>query len=79
LFVTLKEMGLAPELEVPLREGGAEYVVDLAIPCREGTLAIALGERPAPEAALRLEATGQAQDDVQRIVEAVERLGGVSR
>jgi hypothetical protein len=79
LFVTLKEMGLAPEREVPLREGGVAYVVDLAIPCREGTVAIALGERPAPEAALRLKATGQAQDDVQRIVEAVERLGGVSR
>jgi hypothetical protein len=77
LFVTLKEMGIDPEREVPLREAGVEYVVDLAIPCRDGTLAIALGERPAPESALRLEGTGQAQDDVQQVVEAVERLGGV--
>ena len=78
LFVTLKEMGIAPEREVPLREAGVEYVVDMTIPCRDGTLAIALGERPAPEAALRFEATGRPQDDVQRIVQAVERLGGVS-
>jgi hypothetical protein len=40
LFVTLKEMGLAPEREVPLREGRVEYVVDLAIPYHEGTVAI---------------------------------------
>ncbi|MGD9101609.1 MAG: hypothetical protein PVF45_14100 [Anaerolineae bacterium] len=77
LFVTLKEMGLAPEREVPLREGGVEYVVDLVVPCREGTVAIALGERPAPETALRVGATGRPQDDVERVVEAVKRLGGV--
>ena len=72
-----EEMDLAPEREVPLREAGVEYVVDLTIPCRDGTVAIALGQRPAPPAALRFEATGQPQDDVQRIVKAVERLGGV--
>jgi len=77
LFVTLKEMGITSEREVPLREGGEEYVVDLAIPCREGTVAIALGERPAPGDALRLGATGRSQDEVERVVEAVERLGGV--
>ena len=55
LFVTLKEMGLAPEREVPLREAGVEYVVDMTIPCRDGTVAIALGDRPAPPAALRFE------------------------
>jgi hypothetical protein len=77
LFVTLKEMGIAAEREVPLREGGVEYVVDLAIPCREGTVTIALGERPAPEAALRVGAMGRSQEDVERVVEAVRRLGGV--
>ena len=51
--------------------------MDLAIPCREGTVAIALGERPAPGNALRLGATGRSQDEVERVVEAVERLGGV--
>ncbi len=77
LFVTLKEMGIAPEREVPLREAGVEYVVDMTIPCRDGTLAIALGERPAPGDALRLGATERSQDDVKQIVKAVERLGGV--
>ena len=78
LFVTLKEMGIAQGREVPLREAGVEYVVDMTIPCRDGIVAIALGERPAPRDALRFEATGRSQDDVERIVEAEERLGGVS-
>ena len=70
-------MGIAPEREVLLREAGVEYVVDMTIPCRDGTVAIALGDRPAPSDALRFETTGRPQDDVKRVMEAVERLGGV--
>ena len=77
LFVTLKDMGLAPEREFPLREGGVEYMVDLAIPCNDGTLAIVLGDRPAPTGALRFGSTPLPQDGLDRIVEAVRRLGGV--
>jgi len=77
LFVTLKDMGLTPEREFPLREAGAEYVVDLAIPCNDGTLAIVLGDRPAPDTALRFGSTPLPQDGLDRIVEAVRRLGGV--
>jgi hypothetical protein len=69
LYVTLKESGLFPEREFSLREGGAEYVVDLAIPCREGTLAIAVGDRVAPDGALR--------DPIPAAVrQAVVALGG---
>jgi len=77
LFVTLKDMGLAPEREFPLREAGVEYVVDLAIPCNDGTLAIVLGDRPAPAGALRFRSTPLPQGGLDRIVEAVRRLGGV--
>jgi len=69
LFVTLKDEGFWPEREFEIREGGAVYTVDLAIPCREGTVAITVGNRPAPPAALR----GPNLEVVRR---AVGSLGG---
>ena len=69
LYVTLKEAGLFPEREFELREGRARYMVELAIPCREGTVAIAVSERPAPSGALH-------GPDVEAVRRAVERLGG---
>jgi hypothetical protein len=69
LFVTLKEEGFWPEREFEIREGGAAYTVDLAIPCQEGTVAIAVGDRPAPVDALR-------DPDPETVRQAVENLGG---
>ncbi|MDY6877492.1 MAG: hypothetical protein SWK90_15005 [Chloroflexota bacterium] len=69
LYVTLKDEGFWPEREFELREGGVEYTVGLAIPCREGTVAIAVGDRPAPPAALR-------EPNLEAVRRAVERLGG---
>ncbi len=69
LFVTLKEAGFQPEREYPVREGGVEYVVDLAIPCREGTVLIAVGERPAPAGTLYC-------PDVETVRRAVAERGG---
>jgi len=46
LYVTLKERDIAPEREAPLREVGIGYIVDLATPCRDGTVTIALSDRP---------------------------------
>jgi hypothetical protein len=77
LFVTLKDLGLAPEREYPVRESGVEYVVDLAIPCRAGTLAVVLGDRPGPAAALRFASSETPMDDVDTLIRAVENLGGV--
>ena len=76
LFVTLKELGMTPERELTVREGDREYVVDLAIPCRQGTLAIALGDRPAPDTALRFNSAQLPADDLELIRAAVNRLGG---
>jgi hypothetical protein len=78
LFVTLKELGLAAEREFRLRESGVEYVVDLVLPCRDGTVTIALGDRPAPNSALRFRSTPLPQEELDRIRAAVRRLGGVS-
>lgn len=72
LFVTLKEAGFWPERECIVRKGGMEYVVDLAIPCRQGTVLIAVGERPAPAAALY-------RPDVESVQRAVAALGGETR
>ncbi|MEA3377226.1 MAG: hypothetical protein U9R72_13635 [Chloroflexota bacterium] len=69
LYVTLKDEKLHPEREFVLREDDAEYVVDMAIPCRQGTVCVALGDRPAPRDALR-------DPDPDEIREAVEALGG---
>jgi hypothetical protein len=69
LFVTLKEHNLFPEREFCMREGGTEYVVDMAIPCHEGTVAITVGDRLAPVEALR-------DPDLETVHRAVERLGG---
>lgn len=72
LFVTLKEAGFWPEREFELREGEATYRVDMAIPCREGTVTVCLGDRPGPPAALR-------EPDLAAVRAAVERLGGEQR
>lgn len=69
LYVTLKEAGFWPEREFEVREGSVEYTVDLAIPCQEGAVTIAVGDRPAPAGALR-------DPDPQTVRRVVERLGG---
>ncbi len=69
LYVTLKESGFFPERDYLLREGETTYRVDLAIPCREGIVAVVADDRPAPDGVLRTE-------DPTVIAEAVRRLGG---
>jgi hypothetical protein len=69
LFVTLKDEGFWPEREFEIREGGAVYTVDLAIPCQAGIVAIAVGDRPAPAGALR-------DPDLEVVRRAVAGLGG---
>jgi hypothetical protein len=76
LFVTLKDMGLTPERELPLREADKEYVVDLGIPCRDGTLAIVLGERSGPPGALRFSSGDLPPGGLDTVIQAVEKLGG---
>ena len=46
LYHALREEGLAAERRYPVREAGGEYVVDLAVPCRQGLLAVAVAAAP---------------------------------
>jgi len=70
LFVTLKEAGFYPERDYSLRERGIKYVVDLAIPCHSGTVAIILDDQVAPPHALR-------SPSVESVRRAVKKLDGV--
>lgn len=73
LYVTLKESGFFPEREYLIREGDAEYVADLAIPCERGVVSVVLDdEAPAPNGALR-------KPDPDAVAQAVARLGGPRR
>lgn len=40
LYHALREAEYSPERSYPVREAGVEYVADLAVPCRDGTLAV---------------------------------------
>jgi hypothetical protein len=44
IYHALRDAGLAPERRYPVREAGAEYVLDLAVPCRQGVVAVEIGE-----------------------------------
>lgn len=76
LFVTLKDMGLAPEREYPVEESGCEYVVDLAIPCRDGTVAIVVDDRSGPTEALHFSSRDMPGGGLDTVSQAVDRLGG---
>ncbi len=76
LFVTLKEHGLQPQRDYPLQEAGVEYVVDLAIPCRDGWLAVNVVGRPAPGNVVRVAADETPAQAAVRVCRAVQELGG---
>jgi hypothetical protein len=40
LYHALRDSGLSPERQYPIHEAGAEYVAALAVPCRDGVVAM---------------------------------------
>jgi len=81
LYHALRESDLAPERRYPMREGGVEYVADLALPCREAVLAVSVpGNEDAPPGALRFAPDAVRTDldgCLQSIRREVVRRGGV--
>lgn len=69
LYVTLKESGFFPERDYLIREDELTYTADLAIPCREGVVAVVLDERPAPAHVLR-------SDNAEAVRQAITAHGG---
>jgi molybdopterin converting factor small subunit len=80
LYHALRESGLSPERQYPVRESGVDYVVDLAIPCRNGLVALNIApEAGGPVQTLQL-APQQVETDAAGCVAAicaeVDRQGG---
>lgn len=81
LYHALRESNLSPEREYPVREGGMEYTVRLAVPCREGVVAVHVGEAglcPPGTVWLPPEAVGTDLGSCLDLIRvAVERRGGI--
>jgi hypothetical protein len=81
LYHTLREADLTPERHYPLREAGIEYIASLAVPCRDGVVAVdEVGAESGPPGALRF-APEKASTDPEGCLTAiravVDRQGGV--
>jgi hypothetical protein len=81
LYHALREEGLAPERQYPVREAGVKYVASLAVPCREGVLGIEIGDAPPnrtesllfmPDAVL-----ADLADCLQIVHTEIDRRGGI--
>jgi len=79
LYHALREAGLSPERCYPVREAGIDYVADLAVPCREGVLALASPGAPAqPPGAISLSPAGfDSGDLLDTLRMEVARRGGI--
>ncbi len=55
LYVRLKELGIAVEREWWIDEQGIAYIVDLALPVKNGWLPVNFGDRPGPADGLRFD------------------------
>lgn len=79
LYYALREAGIFPERAYKIREAGVQYQVDIAIPCQTGTVAVVIGDRPAPASALRLASERIDQDPAacaSAVSKQVHRHGG---
>jgi hypothetical protein len=81
LYHALREEGLVPERQYPLREAGVAYVADLAVPCREGVLGIDVSDTGSGEAGVLHFTPEAAMADpvgcLRAVRTEVERRGGV--
>lgn len=72
LYYALREAGIFPEKQYRIREEKIEYVVDLAIPCKQGAVSITLDDRTGPTTSLQL--TGrQIEHELAECVEQIRR------
>jgi hypothetical protein len=67
LYVRLKELGIAVELEWWINEEGTAYVVDLALPVEDCWLPVTFGEWPGPTGGLRFAAKDEPDAGLREI------------
>ena len=63
----LKERGIPVEREWWTDQGGIVYIVDLALPLKQGWLPVAFGDRPAPAGGLRFAAEAEPEACLREI------------
>ena len=73
LYKTLRQRGIYVERAVSVKADGAEYTVDLIIPCKKGSVMLAAGEDRPANALLVTEDLPQNMGAVQ---DALDRQGG---
>jgi hypothetical protein len=67
LYVKLKELGIRVEREWLVSQEGIRYVVDLALPVKNGWLPMTFGERPGPAGGLRFDAGAEPEACLREI------------
>ncbi|MGD8397335.1 MAG: hypothetical protein PVG11_00625 [Anaerolineae bacterium] len=81
LYHALRDSGLSPERQYPVREADVEYVATLAVPCREGVLSIEVGDvqphRPERLLLTPDTVTADLPACLQAVQTEVERRGGI--
>ncbi len=81
LYHALRDSGMAPERQYPVKEAGAEYVADLALPCRNGVVSLSVAEEQ-PERIASLfftpnVVTADLAGCLQAVGAEVDRRGGI--
>lgn len=81
LYHALRDAGLSPERQYPLREASPGYISTLAVPCQRGAVAIEVGhDRPVASGGLVFAAQDMADNlagCLARVEDEVRRRGGV--
>ena len=81
LYHALRDSGLSPERQFPVRESGAEYVAALALPCRDGVVTLDVeGGELGRAAHLRFSAeavAGDLEGCISAVQQAIGRRGGI--
>jgi hypothetical protein len=80
LYYALREERIFSELDYHIEEQGARYQVDLAIPCKYGTVSVVFGTEYGPPSAIKINPNRVNQDTascIRLIRKNIEKYGGI--
>jgi hypothetical protein len=79
LYYALREAGILPERRYRVRDGYAQYVANLAVPCQIGTVGVLIQEEDGPAPALQLrpdQVTSDLAECITRVAAEIDHRGG---
>jgi hypothetical protein len=76
LYHALRESDMAPERQFPVRESGAEYVADLAVPCQDGVVSVCIADGGAGPGASLCFSPEAVLEDIEGCVAAIRQQVG---